>query len=104
LPLDVAKRILMRSDLDWDPSALDSLAFVDRHGKLHLPFQVALKLAQAFAASEPDTVLFYLNAEEKRWEEECRKKEEPISTVDLVQKWRAAWTLARQWAKSAVRR
>jgi hypothetical protein len=24
-----------------------------------------------------------------------------ISTVDLVQKWRAAWTLARQWSKSA---
>jgi hypothetical protein len=67
---------------------------VDRHGKLHLPFQGALKLAQAFAASEPDTVLFYLSAEEKRWEEECRKKGEPISTVDLVQKWRAAWMLA----------
>ncbi|HSE89618.1 MAG TPA: hypothetical protein VLJ79_25615 [Candidatus Binatia bacterium] len=45
LPLDVAKRILMRTDLDWDPLVLDPLGFVDRHGKLHLPFQGALKLA-----------------------------------------------------------
>ena len=100
MPLEAARRVLMRTALDWEPLSLDPLAFVDRFGKLHIPFQAALKLAQAFAAAEPDTVRLSVNAEVLHWELKCRDGEE-YTTVELVQKWKAGWTLANKWAKAA---
>jgi hypothetical protein len=96
VPVEAARRILMRTNLDWDPLALDPLAFVDRCGSLQLPFRAALKLAQAFAHAEPDSVALTLAAEQHRWEEDCRV-DLSESTTELVNRWRAGWALARQW-------
>jgi len=99
LSLAAARRMLVRTGLDWDPLSLDPLAFVDRDGMLHLPFDAALRLAQAFAAAEPNSVVISTNAKQRRWEDECEKSTSD-STAYLVDQWRAGWTLARQWAKA----
>lgn len=36
-------------------------ASVDRHGRMHLPLDLAERLAKAFAAAEPRLVLMYLD-------------------------------------------
>jgi hypothetical protein len=97
MPMDCAKRILSRAGMLMDPLALDPTAFVDRKGELRLPFAVALQIAQAFAQAEPDTVMLSIDASQNKWESELTESHQ----VDLLQKWRAGWMLARQWAKGA---
>lgn len=97
MPLDSAKRILTRAKMNVDPLELDQTAYVDRMGILRLPFEVAVKIAKAFAAAEPDTVLISADARQRKWEDELT---EPYQ-VDLLQNWRAGWTLAREWAKGS---
>jgi hypothetical protein len=72
-------------------------AYVDRFGTTHLPFEVAVELAQAFAAAEPETVLLAVDTQQRKYETEAR---EPGSSylVPLVNEWRASWALIRQWA------
>ena len=48
-----AKRLWRRASLDGAPDR-QSLAYTDRQGQLNLPFETALQLAQAFAATEPE--------------------------------------------------
>ena len=43
---------------------LHEAAYVDRHGGMHLPAEVAEKLAHAYAAAEPEAVLMYIEDEE----------------------------------------
>jgi len=102
ISVEAARRVLMRTGLEWEPVELDPLGFIDRTGKLHLPFRTSLKLAQAFAAAEPDSVNISVMSEEFRWEEDCRR-EYRGTTVDLVNKWRAGWALAKKWTKAAAK-
>jgi hypothetical protein len=71
--------------------------FVDRFGTTHLPFEIAVALAQAFAAAEPESVLLAVDTQQRKYETEAR---EPGSAflVPLVNEWRASWALVRQWA------
>ncbi len=73
------------------------LGYCDRSGQSHLPFDVVLELARAFAAAEPNTVLSTIDAMERRYMTEMRTPGES-HLVPLVNRWRAAWALARQWA------
>jgi hypothetical protein len=65
LPIEAARRILRRSRLDPDPLKLDPVSFVCRDGNLNLTFEACLRLAHAFAKAESDTVLTYVDAEER---------------------------------------
>jgi hypothetical protein len=91
---DSAKRILDRAGIKDDVAALDPLAFVDEKGILHLTFAMALRMAQAFAAAEPDTVL--ISTESQRHEYES--KLDSSYRVEMLQTHRAACALVRQWA------
>ncbi len=95
---EAAKRILARAGIPSDPLEMDPLGFIDSTGKLHLSFAVAVQIAQAFAKSEPDTVLVSADAHQRQWETELTEPHQ----VDLLQNWRAGWTLARQWASGTV--
>jgi hypothetical protein len=72
------------------------VAYTDREGKLHLPFDVALDLARRFCAAEPSTVLVGVEATERCWDHEARNGEDYI--VGLLNEYRASWALIRQWA------
>jgi hypothetical protein len=98
MPYEAAKRILARARIPGDPLDLDPLAFVDNDGELNIPFEIAVNLAQAFAAAEPDTVLVTADAQQSKWEQELTGP----SQVSLLQKWRVGWILARQWANGGA--
>jgi hypothetical protein len=91
---DVLERIGQRAGMKLE---IQYPAFLDRRGEAHLSFATAADLAQAFAASEPQTVLLSVEAEQRKYEYVAR---EPGNShhVRLVQRWRAGWALCRQWA------
>ena len=72
------------------------VAYVDRQGKLHIPFDEALELARKFCAAEPATVLVDVEATERDWSHKATHGEEYI--VQLLNEYRASWALIRQWA------
>ena len=74
-----------------------SIAYTDRQGKLHLPFDEALELGRKFCAAEPATVLAGVEATERKWAQEARQPGEEYM-VSLLNEYRAAWALIRQWA------
>lgn len=71
-------------------------AYVDRRGRLHLPFDVALDLGRKFCAAEPSTVLVGVEATEREWTHKVERGEDYI--VTLLNRYRASWALIRQWA------
>lgn len=79
-----------------DPGSKSRLAHIDRHGKAHLPFDEALELARRFCAAEPSTILVGVEATERGWSQSARRGEDYI--VPLLNEYRAAWALIRQWA------
>lgn len=97
-------------DLDCDPEALTRLvtragvkrpdhpiSYVDRGGRLHIPYDAALRLAEDLARAEPMTVLVAIDALEREWTIEAR---EPggRGIADLLASYRPSWALIRQWA------
>lgn len=72
------------------------VAYIDRRGQLHVPFDVALDLGRKFCAAEPSTVLVGVEATERKWEHKARRGEDYI--VSLLNEYRASWALIRQWA------
>ncbi len=71
-------------------------AYVDRQGKLRLPFDVAFDIAHKFCAAEPSAVLVAIEATEREWMRKTTSGEDYI--VSLLNRYRAAWALIRQWA------
>ncbi len=69
----------------------------DRHGTHYLPFSCGLSLAQAFAATEPQTVLDAVDADERQWSMKLREPGNHHLNSLLID-WRARWALIRQWA------
>jgi hypothetical protein len=72
------------------------VAYVDRLGRMHLPFDVALDLAKRFCAAEPSTILVNVEATERKWSQKATQGEDYI--VSLLNEYRASWALIRQWA------
>jgi hypothetical protein len=94
---DEVQRIVDRAGLNEPPAELHPLGFVDRHGEVHLPLEGAERLARAFAASEPENVLMYIDDHE---EELRRRGNVPGDRYlhDLLRQYQPGWALARQWA------
>jgi hypothetical protein len=93
-----ARRIMDRAGINEDISAIDPLAFVDQEGILRVTFATALRMAQAFAAAEPDTVLICAESLQQEYEE----KLDSHYQIEMLQNHRAAVALVRQWASGAA--
>lgn len=91
---DVLERVTQRAGIKLE---VQVPAFIDRTGEAHFPFEKAVTFAQAFAATEPETVLLGVEAAQRRWELEAREPGN-YGLVSLVQRWKAGWALCRQWA------
>ena len=96
LPPEQAERLWQRARLPGSP-ADHRLAYTDRHGVLHLPYEVALRFAQGFAAAEPEPCLLYLKDEEDRLRAEGYQPGERFAHEWLRQRG-PAWALVRDWA------
>jgi hypothetical protein len=92
-PSDVFGRILRRAQIECP---VEPPGYVDRQGEVLLPFSSALRIAQAFAAAESQTVLFTVDMAEQKYESAAREPDDLL--VPLVQHWKAGWALCRQWA------
>jgi hypothetical protein len=89
------ERLKTRAKVDQTHNS--PFAYTDRQGKLHLPFDDALELGRKFCAAEPATVLAGVEATERKWAQEARQPGEEYM-VSLLNEYRAAWALIRQWA------
>ncbi|MHB1344026.1 MAG: hypothetical protein ACYCX3_06670 [Thermoleophilia bacterium] len=76
---------------------LHPLAYVDRHGDLHLPLAVAEQLARAYASAESESVLMYIEDEEKEYK---YRGNEPGGRFwhDELRRRTPGFALARYWA------
>jgi hypothetical protein len=61
-------RVKTRGGLDVNKRS--PAGYVDRAGRLHLPFGDAVDLARAFCAAEPSAVLVNVEATERKWSRE----------------------------------
>jgi hypothetical protein len=93
-PPECMERIAARAGIALPESAY---AYTDRNGLRHQPFEVALRVAQAFAASEPRTVLTNVELQERQYEIEA-KEPGGAHLLPLLQRWRVGWAIVRQWA------
>lgn len=80
-----------------DASQHSQRGYMDRGGKLRLPFGKAVELARAFCGAEPATVLAGVEGTEREWAQQARRPGEEYK-VGLLNEYRAAWALIRQWA------
>jgi len=91
---EVLDRFRARVGLDRKEVSLP--AYVDSHGKVHLPFDKAFELGRRFCAAEPSAVLLAVESCEQKWSSDVRHGEDYI--VELLNDYRASWALIRQWA------
>jgi len=76
---------------------LHEAAYVDRSGRMHLPVEVAEKLAHAYASAEPEIVLMYIEDQESEYK---AKGYEPGERFwhDELRREMPGFALARYWA------
>lgn len=96
---DAIDRVCTRAGAALDDLPETTVAYVDAEDRRHLTFAAALHLARAFAAAEPSTVLLHIDTVERRYVVEASEVANGY-LVPLVERWRAGWALARQWAGS----
>jgi hypothetical protein len=93
-----AQRLWRRAGLEGSPDQ-HPLAYTDRGGQLHLPYETALQFAQAFAAAEPEPCIHYI----QEWEDRLRAEGyEPGRRVShqVLRDMRPAHALVREWAQA----
>ena len=90
-------RAAERAGLAEPITGLHPAAFVDRFGTLHLPYEGAEKLARAFAAAEPETVLLYIQDQEAEYKARGYEPGERF-WHDYLREKAAGFALARHWA------
>jgi hypothetical protein len=91
---EAVDRVKTRATMDT--SKRSPLAYIDRGGKLHLPFDEAFELARMFCAAEPAAVLVRAEATERDWAQQARRPGEEY-IIPLLNQYRASWALIRQW-------
>jgi hypothetical protein len=91
---DSIERLKVRAGLV--PGKSHPLAYVDRHGEAHLPFDEVLQIAKGFCSKEPSAVVAEIEVTEREWSAETiRPGKEYL--VGLLNEYRAAHALIRQW-------
>jgi hypothetical protein len=91
---EVLERVIRRASCELP---IQRPGFIDRFGVAHLPFDSAVRLAQAFAVAEPRTVLLQADTEEQDYDLKANELGNSY-LVPIVQQRRAGWALCRQWA------
>lgn len=97
MPEAELERIMNRAGVEGDPNALHPLAFCNRRGDIEMPLDGAEKLARAFAAAEPETVLMYLDDQESTLKHQGYRPGDHY-LHDLLRQYMPGWAVARQWA------
>jgi hypothetical protein len=80
-----------------DLEKLHEVAFIDRFDRMHLPLEVAEKLAQAYASAEPEIVLMYIEDQESEYKARGYEYGERYHH-DLLREKLPGFALARYWA------
>ena len=91
---EVLERFKARAGIAEVPTAPP--AYTDRQGRLHLPFDTAIDMARRFCAAEPSTVLVGVEVTERDWTHRATHNDDYL--LPLLNQYRAAWALIRQWA------
>lgn len=73
------------------------ISYIDRFGKVQIPYAEALGLAKAICMSEPKTVLVNIESTEREWVQEVSKPGNEY-ILSLLNEYRASWAIIRQWA------
>lgn len=94
-----ARRLWRRAHLPGEPDH-HPLAYIDRHGTMHLPYETALQFAHAPAAAEPEPCIHYLQEREDRLRAEGNLPGERHRHGFLCEL-RPAFALVRDWCRSA---
>jgi hypothetical protein len=93
---DQLERLRVRARLDALQLHEILPSYLDRQGRLHLPFETAVELARALCMTEPGTPLTNVEATERNWSlTATRPNGEYI--IPLLNHHRASWALIRQW-------
>ena len=92
---DALARVKERARLD--PTKRSPVAYVDRHGQFHVPFDEALELARAFCSVEPVTVLTSVEAAERQASQDASQRGGDHFFVGLLNEYRASAAIIRQW-------
>ena len=71
------------------------VAYTDRSGTLHLPYDEALDLAKKFCAAEPAAVLTNVESTEQKWSQDIQRGDDHLA--GLLNEYRAAHAIIRQW-------
>lgn len=91
---EAMQRIRARSGMRVEKESY--VAYTDRQGMLHIPFDEAFELGRKFCAAEPATVLVGVETTERQWTHKATNGGEYI--IELLNQYRASWALLRQWA------
>lgn len=86
----------VRKRASFAPEEHSDLAYVDRFGKVYIPYVEALELAKAFCAAEPNTVLLSIESTEREWTQEASQPGNKY-ILPLLNEYRASWAIIRQW-------
>jgi len=92
-----AEHIAVRAGMTEPVVDLHPAAFIDRFGELHLPYDGVEKLARAFAAAEPETVLLFIQDQEAEYKARGNQPGERF-WHDILRERSGGYALARQWA------
>jgi len=92
---DALERVKQRAGMAG--AANSPVAYTDRQGKIHSPFDFALELGRKFCTAEPSTVLVGVETTERDWSRKAATPGEEY-IVPLLNDYRASWALLRQWA------
>ena len=95
--IDVIERLRVRAKLtEADLGASTSHAYIERSGRLRLPYECALKFARAFCMQEPAGVLASLEASERDFSLRSTNPDNGY-LIPLLNEFRASWAIVRQW-------
>ncbi len=91
------REIARRAGLPQKVEDMHPAVYVDRHGRMHLPVEVAERLAQAFARAEPELVLMYIEDEEREYKARGYEPGERFYH-DILREHMPGYALVRYWA------
>jgi hypothetical protein len=95
--IDMIERLRARAKLTEDElSSAAPYSYIERSGRLRLPYGCALNFARAFSMQEPAGILAAIEASERDSSLSATKPENAYQ-IPLLNRYRASWALVRQW-------
>ncbi len=96
-PIEAIERLRVRAKLtEEELSAATPYSYIERSGRLRLPYERAVNFARAFAMQEPAGILAIIDSRERDYSLSASKSENAYQ-IPLLNRFRASWALVRQW-------